>query len=700
MRILKKIFVLFLVFTFGFQLNSDVFAQKRTSKKASTKRAAKSNKRSASSKSNKRSAGNTRRSVRSQRAAATGRSGTAGSSSSSSSSDSENSCYNAYATCMDLQINGFISKYSYLSDDPAIEAINETGDPLRCVYYHDLDNPTTVPDGNINKLYYAYNYYCSPQKTTGPSGEPLMGCVYDVDAGDVFATKGSYAFYKEAWDRLEAGELKIINFEKTELYAKKLKDYDMAMYDAGKFNITQSETDELLAGLGLKPETENGEATDDVPLFSVNVAPPTGAGSFDPAGMFQKAHEICTGRANVPTAKTSGMSATEISELQKERNKVRGATCSAQEEAMKAYYMTGVAEDGSESSFLSAQKSCKNYESALISSRSQIYAKFLDSMTNYLDANVAKLLQREAKDSAIIANSFNTLRQQDLDNQLSVLETETEMAQAKAQAQINQAKATQELKKSYDEITKSYKSQLQEFCSSKTASITLENFSQETNNAYVCFDPANISNNILDSINDPKDASKKACKNPSHILLDCFGSAVGLNKNDVIMNIVSKSNVDWPEKWTDAKTSDKLAAGLYKVEVAGGGGAGGTGKKKWSSSDAGDGGKGDKQVQIFYLGVASPYTAKIGAGGKSAGDGNGKTGGNGEASTFKIEGVIDITAEGGKGGTASSNGASSGNGEGASGGSGGEYCTPCKKRPGDDGKKGWVKYQRATNVNI
>ena len=66
---------------------------------------------------------------------------------------------------------------------------------------------------NVNRLYYAYNYYCTPEKTTGPSGEPLMGCIYDTSANDVFATTGSYSFYKEAWDRLEAGELKIINFE-------------------------------------------------------------------------------------------------------------------------------------------------------------------------------------------------------------------------------------------------------------------------------------------------------------------------------------------------------------------------------------------------------------------------------------------------------------------------------------------------------
>ena len=104
---------------------------------------------------------------------------------------------------MDLQINGFLAKYSYLSEDPAVEAMTETGDAFRCAYYHDIDNPT-VPaskssngQDNVNRLYYAYNYYCTPEKTVGPSGEPLMGCVYDTSSNDVFATTGSYAFYKE-----------------------------------------------------------------------------------------------------------------------------------------------------------------------------------------------------------------------------------------------------------------------------------------------------------------------------------------------------------------------------------------------------------------------------------------------------------------------------------------------------------------------
>ena len=126
---------------------------------------------------------------------------------------------------------------------------------------------------------------------------------------------------------------------------------------------------------------------------------------------------------------------------------MRTEACLAQQDYMKAYYINGISEDGSETSFLSAKKSCKNYEAALISTRSQIYAKFLDSMTNYLDDNIAKLLQREAKDSSTIANAFNTLRKQDLDNQLAVLETENDMNKAKAQAEADAAKIKAEVAK-------------------------------------------------------------------------------------------------------------------------------------------------------------------------------------------------------------------------------------------------------------
>ena len=163
---------------------------------------------------------------------------------------------------------------------------------------------------------------------------------------------------------------------------------------------------------------------------------------------------------------------------------MRTEACLAQQDYMKAYYINGISEDGSETSFLSAKKSCKNYEAALISTRSQIYAKFLDSMTNYLDDNIAKLLQREAKDSSTIANAFNTLRKQDLDNQLAVLETENDMNKAKAQAQIEQAESTKKLAEAYAKMAESYKPQLQEYFTSMSKNITLESFSKEIENMY------------------------------------------------------------------------------------------------------------------------------------------------------------------------------------------------------------------------
>ena len=129
-------------------------------------------------------------------------------------------CRNAYVECMDIQIEGLLTKYSYLADDDAIIAMQETGDPLRCIYYHDLNTSTTTKTSsssikNINDLYYAYNYYCEQETEAGASGQPIIKCnfVGFDNLTNVYATNNSTAFYKEVYDRLMADELKIINFD-------------------------------------------------------------------------------------------------------------------------------------------------------------------------------------------------------------------------------------------------------------------------------------------------------------------------------------------------------------------------------------------------------------------------------------------------------------------------------------------------------
>ena len=238
MNILKRSLAIALSLSLLFGDASLVIAgtKKATKKKKTT---VKSSKRSGSSKSSKRS-GTSKSSKRSSRAGKVARAAstkramssskiTSATDASTTASDSASpkgvNCRNAYAECMDIQISGLLSRYTYLGDDAAVEAIQETGDPLRCVYYYSdpasTDTASTssdtastssttllksatattgasttattdgtegatatesvaVSNKNINTLYYAYNYYCAPAQSTGSSGQPINVCNCDT----------------------------------------------------------------------------------------------------------------------------------------------------------------------------------------------------------------------------------------------------------------------------------------------------------------------------------------------------------------------------------------------------------------------------------------------------------------------------------------------------------------------------------------
>jgi len=121
--------------------------------------------------------------------------------------------------------------------------------------------------------------------------------------------------------------------------------------------------------------------------------------------------------------------------------------------------------------------------------------------------------------------------------------------------------------------------------------------------------------------------------------------------------------------WDDSISSEvplsgsgTLGVGLYKVVVAGA--AGGKSAEsgvllKWCSGN--DGGNGDVKTQIFRItsGEVS-YNASWGnrpyMPGRPAACKTGSNGGNGPRSTFVIDGIVDIKAEGGEGGIAYSGG--------------------------------------------
>ena len=164
---LKKFLVLFVIFAFEITDISVVFGAKkksarRSAGKSASKKAGKSSRRSAGSR--RRSAKSSRRSARSSRrttmgAGSRGEGATTANKNSNSGANEKvlGKCKAAYVSCMDLQINGLISKYSYISSDPSVEAMIETGDPLRCVYYHNKESGKDF-DGSsekdINNLFF------------------------------------------------------------------------------------------------------------------------------------------------------------------------------------------------------------------------------------------------------------------------------------------------------------------------------------------------------------------------------------------------------------------------------------------------------------------------------------------------------------------------------------------------------------------
>ena len=117
--------------------------------------------------------------------------------------------------------------------------------------------------------------------------------------------------------------------------------------------------------------------------------------------------------------------------------------------------------------------------------------------------------------------------------------------------------------------------------------------------------------------------------------------------------------------WSDARateinisTSGTLGVGLYKVVVAGA--AGGKSAEsgvllKWCGGN--NGGNGDVKTQVFRITSGEMnYNASWGSRpsmpGRPAACKTGSNGGNGPRSTFVIDGIVNVTAEGGEGGIA------------------------------------------------
>ena len=576
---IKNIVTFIVLFGFIGNISVPVFAQ---SKKSSAKKSGSSSAKSSSSKKASSARAASRSSSKSSRASSARSVSSTRSlsrlSSSATVSSSTLNCLASFVDCMDAQIDTTISNYQYLADDPAIQAMQETADPLRCIYYNaskveglfssgagtkycsaDLvsSRKDTVIDAkgksvkqsnfndfnicsnqkDVNDLYLSYNYYCDlDSSNVGVAGMPINKCNLKKSSGNdknaVFATQDSYAYYNEANRRADAGELKIINFEQTNLFKNKIEplglenwnqmsltsDASCGYVDAsgnkcnagaeGCVKMCTNSVSDLMNDLGLKSTGTE--------IFSINVVPPIGAGNFDPGSQYEKAKNICFGNA---TFKLAGKTASENEKTVQSAISYLSTNCSdpKMRTDMERYYIAGttvkICDDGysynsstdmcvnqtdkddtmtpytsedfeagntdlEQTDFLSAKKSCDLYEQTLISTRNKAYADFDTQLKNYIDDEVAKLIKNKTKSLTTIANSLSSLQETDANITISNMEREANLKTSKADAEIAIMNAETNLLTKQLESSKTTISVRNEL-----KSLVSENYSKQINSA-------------------------------------------------------------------------------------------------------------------------------------------------------------------------------------------------------------------------
>ena len=461
-------------------------------------------------------------------------------------------------------------------------------------------------------------------------------------------------------------------------------------FDVSKHSVSPSDVSGMLEQLGLDTSTTTSETT----FFSVNVAPPVGAGTLNPKGVFQKAHEICMGNGQFPTTASSGLGESDLNDLKKHVKVLSSTSCQSLNDEYIAYYQEGkwegcpsgykysstddtcVSKTNKEETaeltevdtgFLSAAKSCASLEQSLISSRDQMYAKFQDQLTNYLNDNLAKLIKKEAKNESTITNAVSNLYTADANNKSTIVKAkadaektkllaEVETKKIKADAQVQQAEADAQIAEAQAKIIESKakaseikseamkklveanKSKLSKQCNDDADALTLDgNFTKNLANLMVC-------------ISDEGKISSGECKDAGSSLL-CVDD-VGLNTSTITEGRVA--SIKWKLSQTVTSSGGSLAPGFYKVVVAGG--AGSSRGTSWDGPfckrGGGVGGNGDVQERVFGLDASKSFTSQAG-----------------RPSKFTIQGVVDITAAGGTDagrggcGNKSDHGSSAGNGK-------------------------------------
>ena len=486
----------------------------------------------------------------------------------------EKNCRDQFAFCMDQQIAPILGRYDYLARDPAVRSVMSSPEPLRCIFYDPRAflnssqmQAQVAPDkssgkygtsstgysfsgtrgGNnsgadavatfkafpqdINFLFMTYNFYCQIDRSTKDDfGQFINRCVVPndktrgSDKAAVFATRDATAYFMEANRRIEEDELKLLNFEETDLFKNKLSsiiaDCELPTGDnvdqktverynkdcaanatkawqqfsitarscpADKPNCSDDEkvngVGDLFSDLGL---VKNGKE-----LFSINVSPPLGAGTLDVAGTFKRASDICFSSMKLGPMEKSQLEGANLGELQKSIDRMGGCARSFNRADLEDYYLTGrwfvPCEEGftynetssrcvdnedpsnvvaansavagnsltrTLTSFHSASRSCEYFEHALISARNYEFGRFDTALKNYIEENIAKIIQKKTKDMAKISQAFMGLKELVTSLETNMMKMRTEAFRARNQAEMDIMQAELDLADMRMDITR------------------------------------------------------------------------------------------------------------------------------------------------------------------------------------------------------------------------------------------------------
>ncbi|MBD5398359.1 hypothetical protein HDR60_02555 [bacterium] len=361
----------------------------------------------------------------------------------------EQECLEKYTECMDNQISSIISKYSFLTDDEALDTALDTGQPFRCAYYDvnstllKTNNDLLKDDKNIcinsdvancytqrgvNELYSSYNYYCDINRSLKNNiGRKINQC--NLSYGDTFATKYSIAYYNEVLNRMNGDGLQIINLESSTIYKNFLNQLNLQNMES--YVLDPSISSEIFNELNLEQETE---------LFSINVVPPIGASNYLASSQFNTASNSC-----FTVQDTTGMTSAQ-KKVATTKNQVASylnEKCLSLKSNMERYYLTGkwqgipLDENGKaiegassediESDFFSAKDSCNLYEQALISVRDSKYGEFDNQMQNWIEDNLAKMIQKKIKSTSSLEQAKTSLKSLDQDISFNMEKTAKEI---------------------------------------------------------------------------------------------------------------------------------------------------------------------------------------------------------------------------------------------------------------------------------